>query len=299
MDGRTVQDSTYRYGFNGLEGDDEVKGPKRSYTTEFRQYDPVVGRWWGVDALSDQMPQWSPYNFVFDNPLRMVDPTGLAPDDWVKDKEGKVEWRDNVNSAEDLDPLSGDQYLGKSGIGLDETSGNTLVYNSDGSIDQGVRSMSAFTVTGEATAHGKVMSNPVVKGMRANSKRIRSEALPFAKHMTRSTIDGVGYTGAGITAVGTIVTPFVPHLGFGLLTVGGTVSTVSGLASASMNLLEGNYGTAVIDAGMVGLGKAGTSGLKVLKNRQLINTTDETVLSSIYNSSIDILGIEIVPGINK
>ncbi|WP_073093981.1 hypothetical protein [Cyclobacterium lianum] len=61
----------------------------------------------------------------------MVDPTGLAPDDWVKDKEGKVEWRENVNSAEDLDPQSGDQYLGKSGIGLDETSGNTLVYNSD------------------------------------------------------------------------------------------------------------------------------------------------------------------------
>jgi len=85
MDGRTVQDSTYRYGFNGMEGDDEVNGPGRSYTTEFRQYDPVVGRWWGVDALSSQMPEWSPYNFVFDNPLRMVDLTGIAPDDWVKD----------------------------------------------------------------------------------------------------------------------------------------------------------------------------------------------------------------------
>lgn len=282
-----------------MEADDEVNGPCKSYTTEFRQYDPVVGRWWGVDALSDQMPPWSPYNFVFDNPLRMVNPTGLAPDDWIKNKKGKVEWRDNVNSAEDLDPLSGDQYLGKSGIGLDETSGNTLVYNSDGSIDQGVRSMSAFTVTGEATSHGKVMSNTVVKGMRANSKRIRSEALPFARHMTRSTIDGVGYTRAGISAVGTVVTPFVPHIGLGLLTVGGTVSSASGLASAGMNALEGNWGSSAIDLVMLGLGDAGPAGLKILENRQTINTIDQVVLWSIYNSSVDILGIGVVPAVKK
>ncbi len=272
-----------------MEGDNEVNGPGRSYTTEFRQYDPVVGRWWGVDALSDQMPQWSPYNFVFDNPLRMVDPTGLAPDDWVKDKEGKVEWRDNVNSAEDLDPLSGDQYLGKSGIGLDETSGNTLLYNSDGSIDQGVRSMSAFTVTGEATSHGKVMSNPVVKEMRANSKRIRSEALPFAKHMTKSTIDGVGYTGAGISAVGTVVTPFVPHLGVGLLAVGGSVSTISGVASATMNFAEGNISGGFGDVGMMVVGKYGSSLIKNLRNRRrIINWTEQVVLESTLESSLNI-----------
>jgi len=273
-----------------MEGDDEVNGPGRSYTTEFRQYDFVVASWWGVDALSGQMPAWSPYNFVFDNPLRMVDPTGLAPDDWVKDKEGKVEWRDNVNSAEDLDPQSGDQYLGKSGVGLDEASGNTLVYNSDGSIDQGVRSMSAFTLTGEATSHGKVMSNPVVKEMRANSKRIRSEALPFAKHMTRSTIDGVGYTGAGILAVGTVVTPFVPHLGVGLVAVGSAVSTTSGVASFSMNLLEGNYYSAGADLFMLGVGRYGTRGIKNLKNNHgVINTTDQVVLQTIFNTSVNIV----------
>ena len=88
-----------------MEGDNEVNGPGRSYTTEFRQYDPVVGRWWSVDALTGQMPDWSPYNFGFNSPLRYVDPTGLAPDDWVKDKDGNVRWRENVNSAGDIDPL--------------------------------------------------------------------------------------------------------------------------------------------------------------------------------------------------
>ena len=52
-----------------MEGDDEVYGPGRSYTTEFRQYDPVVGRWWGVDPLVEEFPWQSPYSPFNNNPL--------------------------------------------------------------------------------------------------------------------------------------------------------------------------------------------------------------------------------------
>jgi hypothetical protein len=38
----------YRYGFNGMEKDDNVKGEGNSYTRLFRQYDPRVGRWLSV-----------------------------------------------------------------------------------------------------------------------------------------------------------------------------------------------------------------------------------------------------------
>jgi hypothetical protein len=38
-------DDWYRYGFQNQEKDDEVKGAGNSYTTEFSQYDPRVGRW--------------------------------------------------------------------------------------------------------------------------------------------------------------------------------------------------------------------------------------------------------------
>jgi RHS repeat-associated protein len=44
--------SGYRYSFNGMESDKEVKGEKNSYTTEFRQYDPRVGRWLSIDPLT-------------------------------------------------------------------------------------------------------------------------------------------------------------------------------------------------------------------------------------------------------
>jgi hypothetical protein len=211
---------------------------------------------------------------MWNNPIKWNDPDGRCP-----------ECRDNVK-----DPKDGQSYT--SSGGAEYTFGKGDWTKQGGTLGE-------FTVTASQSKHERTMSNPVVQKMRENSERIKSETLPFARHMVRSTIDGAGYTGVGITAVGTLVTPFVPPLGFGLLAVGGTVSSASGLASAGMNLIEGNYGSAVIDAGMVGVGKAGTYGLKVLKNRQIINTTDETVLNSIYNSSMDIFGIGVVPAVKK
>jgi RHS repeat-associated protein len=43
---------TYRYAYNGMERDNEVSGNGNSYTTEFRQYDPRLGRWKSLDPLA-------------------------------------------------------------------------------------------------------------------------------------------------------------------------------------------------------------------------------------------------------
>ena len=39
----------YRYGFNGQEKSDETKGSGNSYTAEFWEYDPRIGRRWNLD----------------------------------------------------------------------------------------------------------------------------------------------------------------------------------------------------------------------------------------------------------
>jgi len=47
------------------------------YYAGARYLDPVIGRWLGVDALSDKNLFDSPYSYVINNPLRYIDPLGL------------------------------------------------------------------------------------------------------------------------------------------------------------------------------------------------------------------------------
>ena len=46
-----AESQAYRYMFNGMEADPELKGNGNSYTTEFRQYDPRLGRWLSLNLL--------------------------------------------------------------------------------------------------------------------------------------------------------------------------------------------------------------------------------------------------------
>jgi RHS repeat-associated protein len=75
MPGRNANTGAYRYGFNGMEKDDEVhNGAGLSYTTEFRQYDPRFGRWMSKDPVTQ--PWESPYVSMGNNPILFIDPLG-------------------------------------------------------------------------------------------------------------------------------------------------------------------------------------------------------------------------------
>ena len=68
--------SGYRYSFNGMETDHEVSGHGNSYTTQFRQYDPRLGRWKSLDPLDFIFIDSSPYMGLDDNPIIVIDPSG-------------------------------------------------------------------------------------------------------------------------------------------------------------------------------------------------------------------------------
>jgi RHS repeat-associated protein len=76
LDGRTVSLDGYRFGYQGSEKDNEFKGEGNSYTTEFRQLDPRLGRWFSIDPVAKKYPFQSPYVSVDNNPLYLADSKG-------------------------------------------------------------------------------------------------------------------------------------------------------------------------------------------------------------------------------
>ena len=80
MAGRGFSGS-YRFGYQGSEKDNEVTGDGNSYTTEFRQLDPRLGRWFSVDPWEFKYPFISPYASMFNNPINLNDPRGLGEGD--------------------------------------------------------------------------------------------------------------------------------------------------------------------------------------------------------------------------
>jgi len=86
----------YRYGFNGMERNPELDG---TYTTEFRQYNANLGRWFSPDPLMSMFPHQSPYNFSLNNPINLTDKKGDCPDgncdEVPKDVDGADDYSQN------------------------------------------------------------------------------------------------------------------------------------------------------------------------------------------------------------
>lgn len=83
---RNSNDSKYNFGFGGQMKDDEVSGDGNSYTAEFWQYDPRLGRRWNMDPK----PQIniSDYACFGNNPILYTDIDG---DEFDKDSQKKVD----------------------------------------------------------------------------------------------------------------------------------------------------------------------------------------------------------------
>ena len=68
--------SKYRYGFNGKENDNEVKGEGNQQDYGMRIYDPRLGRFLSVDPLSPKYPELTPYQFASNSPIQGIDLDG-------------------------------------------------------------------------------------------------------------------------------------------------------------------------------------------------------------------------------
>ncbi|SDR89174.1 RHS repeat-associated core domain-containing protein [Mucilaginibacter mallensis] len=69
--------NVYRYGFNGKENDNEVKGVGDEIDYGNRIYDPRVGRFPSIDLLQHQYAGLTPYQFASNSPIADIDLDGL------------------------------------------------------------------------------------------------------------------------------------------------------------------------------------------------------------------------------
>jgi RHS repeat-associated protein len=109
MPNRSFNLEESRYLLHGMEYDSEVSGTGNSYTTEFRQFDPRLGRWKSLDPLMHMFPWMSPYVAFDNNPVYYNDPLGLAAEgggEPIK-KEGNRHFTDKKATESELKDLPG------------------------------------------------------------------------------------------------------------------------------------------------------------------------------------------------
>jgi RHS repeat-associated protein len=94
MPGRGFSSDSYRYGFQGQEVDNEIKGNGHSVNFKFRMHDPRIGRFFAVDPLAPEYPHNSPYAFSENRVIDAIELEGLE-------------------KVEVINALNQDKYMGK------------------------------------------------------------------------------------------------------------------------------------------------------------------------------------------
>src|SRR5690606_15197907 len=87
MPGRHANTSDYRYGFQGQEMDDEIKGEGNSLNYTFRMYDTRVGRFFARDPLFRYYPGNSDYAF---SENRVIDGIELEGSEYLDVNETRI-----------------------------------------------------------------------------------------------------------------------------------------------------------------------------------------------------------------
>jgi RHS repeat-associated protein len=142
----------YRYGFNSMEKDDEVKGHGNSYDFGARMYDSRVGRFLSRDPREKEFPFMSVYCFAGNNPIKYIDLKGGGPDDPVRlfiasqNNKFSSDSYQFWNAAYDLQQWYGNKY-GWSGVEKIKKawSATAIVNLINGQGDNSIASLDVFS----------------------------------------------------------------------------------------------------------------------------------------------------------
>ena len=127
----------YHYKYNGKELQENSM-----YDYGARLYMPEIGRWNTIDPLAEKTHD--PYGYVWNNPIRFIDPKGMMGEDWYEGSNKELVWFNGSGERE------GYEWKGST------LTRDGLFYNSDGyiydiernAIVEGTRGIEIVELTG-------------------------------------------------------------------------------------------------------------------------------------------------------
>lgn len=108
-----------------------------------RIYDPTIGRFLTPDPLPSnpaQSESLNPYSYVWNNPLKWVDPSGFEEEEAPKKKKGEEKWPETIKVCCEVIVVTGNRKTGKStSISYWENIGTSTTYDDNGMRDSSMR----------------------------------------------------------------------------------------------------------------------------------------------------------------
>jgi RHS repeat-associated protein len=168
LQNREFASAKYRFGFNGQEKDDEVAGSGNSYTAEYWQYDPRLGRRWNIDPI--MKGDESPYATFANSPIYYADPNGLLA--WHPEDDGTGTGNQVLVADEgDLDENGViiesklHDYLDEIGVGYTEAEFRGWVDNAISTPDRGTDATNTVLTSDQGKFNNLVGTYLVTKSM--------------------------------------------------------------------------------------------------------------------------------------